>query len=131
MKTKQMRTALRASIITLTMLFTSVIYSQDKDVSANSGEFDGVVIVKPENGFLKVTNNWKLVKRDIFDDKYYLPFSIFDEKGKHYLNVSGSSLGPQTVTLPEGLYYVKTTDAKNNTVKYGVEIIAGKFTLIE
>ena len=131
MKTDRLNAAFTAVLLIIFISGTVSLLSQDKNESGNLKEFDGVKIVKPEVGFLKITNNWKWENRDIFEVKYYLPYKIYNSDGILFRNISGSKLDPQIVTLPEGLYYVKTLDSQNKELKFGIEIIAGKFTLIE
>lgn len=118
------------SLIVISSSGSSNIYSQENRSGSNS-EFKNVEIIKPTIGFLRIENQWDMVYKDIFEVKYYLPYKIYDPEGKLIAKISGSKMVPQTVRLSEGLYYIKINKDGLNKTKFGVEIEAGKTTLIE
>ncbi|MBZ0203803.1 MAG: hypothetical protein K8I03_12365 [Ignavibacteria bacterium] len=114
-------------VISIFIFGTNSVYTQQ----SNQTHTEEIKIIKPTVGFLKIENNWEWTKKDIFDTKQYLPYRIYNEKGELVKKVSGSKLGPVTVSLQEGIYYIKSRDKDSKSVEFGVEIEAGKTTLIE
>ncbi len=128
---KKLKSNLIFTLFAFSLLIPNLIYSQAGNSTGFNDEFKDVEIYKPVYGYLHITNNWKIDRSGIIDEKFYLPYNIYDSNGILYMKVSGSKLGAQKMDLPQGLYYIKYKNENNKIVKYGVEIEAGKTTLIQ
>jgi hypothetical protein len=113
------------------MAVTNVSLAQNNSPMENLKEYEGVQIYKPASGFLIVSMNWTIKQKVDLEEKMFLPYKIFDTNGSLYSNVHESYYEPITITLPAGIYYIKTVDATGTRVKFGVEIQPGKTTLVE
>lgn len=113
------------------IIFSNSLYSQEGNSTGSENEFAGVEIFKPSSGFLVIKNNRMIDRSGIIDVEVFRAYKIYDNTGKLLRKVPASKLSAQNITLPEGVYYVKYKTENGNLVRFGVEIEAGKTTLIE
>lgn len=113
------------------LLLSSRAFSQSSSPKENLKEFEGVQVYKPSSGYLTVNMNYSIINQADREEKVFQPYNVYDLNGKLYKNIAQSYFTPITITLPAGTYYIKSADINGEQIKFGVEIQAGKNTLVE